>query len=121
MRVLVTGAAGLIGTAVLSHLAERGIPVTALVLDPAPDVRADRVVAGNAADPAAVEDALRDVTDVIHLAAIPTPSHDPGEVVFGQNALATFTVLDGAGHARPSMAPGWASSWTRSWPRSIRE
>jgi nucleoside-diphosphate-sugar epimerase len=62
------------------------------------------VVVGNAADPAAVEDAMRDVTDVIHLAAIPTPSHDPGETVFGQNTLATFTVLDRAGRAGVSRA-----------------
>ena len=111
MRVLVTGAAGLIGTAVLAHLAERGIPVTALVLDPAPGLPADRVVAGNAADPSAVEEALRDVTDVIHLAAIPTPLHDPGELVFGQNTLATFTVLDRAGRAgvrRAAIASSYA-------------
>jgi nucleoside-diphosphate-sugar epimerase len=111
MRVLVTGAAGLIGAAVLAHLAERGIPVTALVLEPAPGLRADRVVVGNAADPAAVEDAVRDVTDVIHLAAIPTPTHDPGELVFGQNSLATYTVLDRAGRAgvrRAAIASSYA-------------
>jgi nucleoside-diphosphate-sugar epimerase len=111
MRVLVTGAAGLIGTAVLAHLAERGIPVTALVLSPAPALLADRVVVGNAADPAAVDSALRDVTDVIHLAAIPTPTHDPAEVVFGQNTLATFTVLDRAGRGgveRAAIASSYA-------------
>jgi len=111
MRVLVTGAAGLIGTAVLAHLAERGIPVTALVLSPASGLLADRVVVGNAADPVAVDSALPDVTDVIHLAAIPTPSHDPGEVVFGQNTLATFTVLDRAGRAgveRAAIASSYA-------------
>jgi nucleoside-diphosphate-sugar epimerase len=98
-RVLVTGAAGLIGTAVLDLLAAAGLPATALVLDPAPRVRADRVVAGDARVPAVVDLALRDVTSVIHLAAIPTPLHDPDEVVFGQNTQATFTVLDRAGRA----------------------
>ena len=109
--MLVTGAAGLIGTAVLTHLAELGIPVTALVLSPAPGIPADRVVVGNAADPATVDLALRDATDVIHLAAIPTPSHDPGELVFGQNTLATFTVLDRAGRAgveRAAIASSYA-------------
>jgi nucleoside-diphosphate-sugar epimerase len=48
---------------------------------------------------------------VIHLAAIPTPLHDPGETVFGQNTLATFTVLDRAGRAgveRATIASSYA-------------
>jgi nucleoside-diphosphate-sugar epimerase len=68
-------------------------------------------VVATAADPEAVDSALRDVTAVIHLAAIPTPSHDPGEVVFGQNTLATFTVLDRAGRAgvpRAAVASSYA-------------
>lgn len=98
-RVLVTGAAGLVGSAVVRHLAERGVPVTALVLEPATDLAADRVVVGDARDPDVVDDALRDADAVIHLAAIPTPNTDPPEVVFGLNTQATFTVLDHAGRA----------------------
>ena len=98
-RVLVTGAAGLVGTAVLDLLAARATPVTALVLEPAPGITADRVVVGDARDPAVVTEALREVTAVIHLAAIPDPEHDAGEEVFGRNTLATFTVLDRAGQA----------------------
>jgi uncharacterized protein YbjT (DUF2867 family) len=115
MRVLVTGAAGPIGTAVLAHLAERGIPVTAPVLSPVPGLLADRVVVGNAADPAAVEDAVRDVTDLIHLAAIPTPSYPDivREIFPGAPVIA-------AGYARPSTAPGRGVTWTRSRPPSVR-
>ncbi len=98
-RVLVTGAAGLVGSAVLDLLAERGVPVTALVLEPAPELPADRVVTGDARDPAVVADALRDAGAVIHLAAIPHPNSDPPEVVFGLNTLATFTVLERAARA----------------------
>src|SRR6059036_226695 len=98
-RVLVTGAAGLVGTAVLDLLARRGVPVTALILEPVAEIRADRVVTGEAGDPAVVADALRDATSVIHLAAIPNPDHDPGDVVFGRNTGATFAVLDQAGQA----------------------
>ncbi len=98
-HVLVTGAAGLIGTAVLDLLAGRGVAITALVLEPGPRVRADRVVTGDAGDPAVVDEALRDADAVIHLAAIPNPMRDPDEVVFGRNTLATFTVLDRAGRA----------------------
>ncbi|MFI5892722.1 NAD-dependent epimerase/dehydratase family protein [Actinoplanes sp. NPDC051513] len=111
MRVLVTGAAGLVGSAVLTLLADRGVPVTALVLEQTPGLLADRVVAGDARCAEVVDEALHDVTDVIHLAAIPTPLHDPDEKVFGHNTLATFTVLDRAGRAgveRAAIASSYA-------------
>ncbi|WP_239162389.1 NAD-dependent epimerase/dehydratase family protein [Paractinoplanes rishiriensis] len=98
-RVLVTGAAGVIGTAVLDRLAADGVPATALVLDEPPPIRADRVVVGDAGDPDVVADALGGVTAVIHLAAIANPLNDPDHVVFGRNTRATFAVLDGAGRA----------------------
>jgi nucleoside-diphosphate-sugar epimerase len=100
MRVLVTGAAGLVGSATLDLLAAEGIPVTALVLEPpGRELPADRVIVGDAADVAVVAGALRDVDAVIHLAAIPTPLRDPGERIFAVNTLATFAVLDQAGQA----------------------
>jgi nucleoside-diphosphate-sugar epimerase len=102
-RVLVTGADGLVGTAVSELLAARGNPFTALIL---PDsakagkdikklAKADKVVQGDARDPDAVGEALRDVTKVIHLAAIPSPliSKD----VFAHNSQASYNVLDLAG------------------------
>jgi nucleoside-diphosphate-sugar epimerase len=155
-RVLVTGAAGLVGGAVLDLLAERGIPATALVLQPPqpqgppenhetpgragaqarvvaagpasadepPDqagaatgaahghgLRADRVVVGDARDGQVVDEALKDVDAVIHLAAIPHPDADPAELVFGLNTLATFTVLDRAARAgvtKASIASSYA-------------
>ncbi|GGK85151.1 NAD-dependent epimerase/dehydratase family protein [Mangrovihabitans endophyticus] len=111
-RVLVTGAAGLIGGAVLDLLAHRGVAATALVLDdPGRKLRADRVVVGDAGDPEVVDRALRDADAVIHLAAIATPTRDPGERVFGGNTLATFTVLDHAGRAgirRAAIASSYA-------------
>jgi nucleoside-diphosphate-sugar epimerase len=111
-RVLVTGAAGLIGGATLELLAECGIPATALVLgDPGRPLTADRVVTGDAGKPAVVARALRDVDAVIHLAAIPTPLNDPGERVFAGNTAATFTVLDQAAQAgvrRAAIASSYA-------------
>ncbi|MCO8276995.1 NAD(P)-dependent oxidoreductase [Actinoplanes sp. TRM 88003] len=95
-HVLVTGAAGLIGGAVLDLLAADGVTTTALVLDPG-DTRADRTLVGDARDVALVDDALDGCDAVIHLAAIPHPGRDPDEVVFGHNTQATFTVLDQAG------------------------
>jgi nucleoside-diphosphate-sugar epimerase len=100
MRVLVTGAAGLIGRATLDVLTADGIAATALVLEPpGRELPADRVIVGDAADVVTVAGALRDADAVIHLAAIPTPLQDPGERIFAVNTLATFTVLDQAGQA----------------------
>lgn len=112
MRVLVTGAAGLVGSATLDLLASSGIAATALVLEPpGRELPADEVVVGDAGDPAVVARALRGADAVIHLAAIPTPLKDPGERVFAVNTLATYTVLDQAGQAgigRAAIASSYA-------------
>ncbi|MFD3482206.1 NAD-dependent epimerase/dehydratase family protein [Streptomyces sp. NPDC058665] len=98
-RVMVTGAAGRIGRAVLTLLAERGIETNALVLEDPGDLTARRVVTGDAGDATAVRDALDGADAVIHLAAVPSPLHLTGREVFGGNTLATFTVLEEAGRA----------------------
>jgi nucleoside-diphosphate-sugar epimerase len=95
----VTGAAGLIGRAVLADLADRGVPATALILDGADDLAAERVVVGDAGDPAVVRSALAGVDAVVHLAAIPAPTLDTAHAVFTRNTGATFTVLEEAGQA----------------------
>jgi nucleoside-diphosphate-sugar epimerase len=111
-HVLVTGAAGLVGSAVLELLAAERIPATALVLEPpGTSPPADRVVVGDARDPDVVADALRDADAVIHLAAIPAPDSDPDHVVFAHNTQATFAVLDQAGRAgvrRAAIASSYA-------------
>lgn len=98
MRVLVTGAAGRIGRAALGLLSASG-PVNALVLKDPGDLPADLVVEGDATDPQAVAAALKGADAVIHLAAIPTPEHEPAERVFAVNTQSTFTVLEQAGRA----------------------
>ncbi|MEV1244243.1 NAD-dependent epimerase/dehydratase family protein [Nonomuraea sp. NPDC050022] len=97
MRVLVTGAAGRLGSAVLAELAARDIAVTALVeRDPGP-LAAERVVVGDARDPAAVRAALDGADAVIHTAALASPEVAAPEVVFAANTQATFVVLNEAG------------------------
>ncbi|RDV45198.1 NAD(P)-dependent oxidoreductase [Leifsonia sp. ku-ls] len=98
-RVLVTGADGSIGRATTERLLRLGVAVTALSLDFAADSPADRVIAGDARDEAVVARALEDVDALVHLAAIPHPSLGTPAVVFGTNAVATFTVLAKAGEA----------------------
>ncbi len=104
-RVLVTGAAGRLGRVTVSLLAGRGVAVTGLDrVDIDRDTPAARMVVGEATDPATVADALTGVDAVIHLAAIPAPTLDTPERVFGDNALSTFVVLDTAGRQGVSRA-----------------
>jgi len=98
-RVLVTGAAGRLGRVVLARLAGAGVATVGLDRVEATDTAADRVVTGDGADPDVVRDALDGVDAVVHLAAIPAPTLDTPERVFGGNSLATFAVLDAAGRA----------------------
>ncbi|WP_198664259.1 NAD-dependent epimerase/dehydratase family protein [Jiangella endophytica] len=96
-RVLITGAAGLIGRTACRHFAEAGHAVTALVLDDPGDLAADRVVVGDATDRGAVVEALAGAGAVVHLAAIPAPELGSPDAVFAGNTAATFAVLDAAG------------------------
>ena len=73
MRVLLTGATGFVGGAVLAALARRGDEVLALVRDPArlpagSDGRALRVVQGSLEDPPSA--ALADLDAVVHVAGL---------------------------------------------------
>ena len=69
--LLLTGASGLLGEAVLRRLIARGIPVRCLVRDPrrlgAQRVRVQLAI-GDLADPASWRNALRGVDTVVHLA-----------------------------------------------------
>lgn len=99
-RVLVTGAAGRLGRHVVARLAASGWSITALIADgddtSVVTAYADRLVEGNASDPDVARRSAAGVGSVVHLAAIAAPGLGPPEVVFGQNSLATFCVLDAA-------------------------
>lgn len=97
MRVLVTGAAGRIGRAVVAQLNEQGARVTGLVLADPGDLDVDTIVVGDAGDGRVVQRALRGADAVIHLAAIPTPEDRDATEVFTTNTRATFAVLEHAG------------------------
>ncbi|HMH59062.1 MAG TPA: NAD(P)-dependent oxidoreductase [Galbitalea sp.] len=96
-RVLVTGAAGNIGSATTHYLVERGIAVTALSLAGPFPPEADRTVIADATSPEAFARALDDVDAVVHLAAIPHPILGTPYEVFRTNVLSTFAVLSEAG------------------------
>lgn len=96
MRVVVTGAGGNIGRAVVARLGAAGVEVVALSLEPVTFQEAT-VVVGSAGDPDVVARAFQGHVDaVIHLAAIPAPTLGTALDVFNGNTRATFVVLDEA-------------------------
>jgi nucleoside-diphosphate-sugar epimerase len=101
MKVLVTGARGRVGRALVPALLAAGHEVRASDLatpswdrdlpgDPQEYVQADLNDAGAAYALANGVDA------VVHTAAIPQPVHNAPHVVFRNNMMATFNVLEGA-------------------------
>jgi nucleoside-diphosphate-sugar epimerase len=96
-RVLVTGAAGRLGSEVLRVVAAQGAAVVGL--DRHDPGGTDTFFTGSAADVGLVAEAMAGVDAVIHLAAIPRPTLGAPEEVFVGNAAATFVVLDQAARA----------------------
>jgi nucleoside-diphosphate-sugar epimerase len=99
MRILVTGARGKVGAATVDVLHRAGHEVTASdrlapVFEATPPwpryVQADVSDAGDAFAIVAKQDA------VIHAAALPDPQHNPAHVVFSNNLMATFNVIEAA-------------------------
>jgi nucleoside-diphosphate-sugar epimerase len=97
-RVLVTGASGLLGRAVVTDLLASGYAVHAI------DQRRPETLPDGPAwfmqadlhDVGQVAGAMKGCVAVIHLGAIPAPYSHADEVVFRNNTLATFTVFQAA-------------------------
>jgi uncharacterized protein YbjT (DUF2867 family) len=98
--LLLTGATGLVGSAVLRRLTARGEPVRCLVRDPrrlgAERVRVQLAI-GDLADPASWRHALRGVRTVVHLAA--TERDQPWATIEEIDGLAASRLLRAAERA----------------------
>ncbi|WP_328621455.1 NAD-dependent epimerase/dehydratase family protein [Streptomyces sp. NBC_00354] len=112
MRVLVTGAYGFVGNAVVRRLAEAGHDTVALTHRSAdasvPELPVSRVFRGDIRDGAALREALEGVQGVCHLAALTRvrESFEHPEEYEAVNAGGTVTLLDAlAAASTGSQAP----------------
>ena len=98
--LLLTGATGLVGRALLRRLTAAGTPVRCLVRDPhrlgRERVRV-QLALGDLADPQSFRNALRGVDVVVHLAA--TIRDQPRGSIEELNGIATWRMVEAAGRA----------------------
>jgi len=92
-RVLVTGGTGKAGRWVVRHLRERGYGVINADKAPSPEVHTFQV---DLTDLGQVFAVVEQVDAIVHLAAIPWPGEHAPEVVFRNNVMSTFNVLQAA-------------------------
>jgi nucleoside-diphosphate-sugar epimerase len=99
VKILVTGAAGMLGREVTAHLRSVGWSVRAHDLTPVDPDDADEVVTGDLRDPEVARPLVEGAAAVVHAAAIPYPKLDAEQDVFTTNVMGTYQVLDAAGRA----------------------
>jgi NADH dehydrogenase len=96
-RVLVTGASGFVGSAVIDQLLARGFAVTALVHRRLPGASAQiRTVTGGIFDPRALDDACSGCDAVIHLVGIIAEKPSRGMTFQRIHVLGSKNVIDAA-------------------------
>ncbi len=99
--ILLTGATGLVGGALLERLLSTGEDIRCLVRDPrrlGPNRVRVQITMGDLADPFAVRQAVRGVDTIVHLAA--TVRDQPGGSIEELNGVATIRLLREARHSR---------------------
>lgn len=93
MKVLVTGSNGRVGRYTVQDLLEHGYDVTGADLAPSSTVR---TYVTDFTDLGQTTSVMHGHDAVIHMAAIPSPTIHPAEVVFQNNVMSTFNVLQAA-------------------------
>ena len=100
--ILVTGATGNVGSALLHRLVADGQPVRALVRDPrrlGPDRVRVQIAMGDLVDASSFRHALRGVKTVVHLAAAIRDQERQGATIEEVNALGTLRLVRAAERA----------------------
>jgi uncharacterized protein YbjT (DUF2867 family) len=98
--ILLTGASGAVGSALLERLLAAGRPIRCLVRDPrelGPERVRVNLVLGDLADPSSMRHAMRGVDCVVHLAA--AIRDDPRASIEELNGLATVRLVRAAEEA----------------------
>src|SRR3954452_25605078 len=99
--LLLTGATGLVGSAVLRRLTAARIPLRCLARDPrrlGPERVRVQIALGDLSNPSSFRNALRGVATVVHLAA--AIRDQPRASIEELNAVATFRLVQAAERAR---------------------
>jgi NADH dehydrogenase len=92
--LLLTGATGLVGSAVLRRLVAAGTPVRCLVRDPRRLAVPAETITGDLADPRSLQEAVRGASTVVHLAA--AIRDQPGASIEDLNDRATRALVAAA-------------------------
>jgi nucleoside-diphosphate-sugar epimerase len=97
MKIGLTGGIGGVGSAITTQALARGDTVVSIdrVAPPAVAPGVTQVTA-DIADYHAMVEALAGCDAVIHMAAIPTPLHDPDDVVHNNNVVGSYNVMRAA-------------------------
>lgn len=98
MRVLITGAAGLIGRAAATHAQALGWEVRLIDLVPQAQAGFDPAVYAvcDMLDFAALREQMAGCDAVVHMAALRSPLHAPGQEVYRINMVGVFNVYEAA-------------------------
>src|ERR687884_1026003 len=100
MQVVVTGARGKVGRATVAALMEAGHDVRATDLIPPvferPEPGEPEYVQANLPDAGDAFAVVRGAEAVVHAAAIPEPTRNPPHVIFHNNLMATFNMVEAA-------------------------
>ena len=99
MKILVTGATGLLGNATAEYLVSKGHEVVAV--DRVDGVVAPNltVIVGDLTNLEFCDSVMSGIEAVIHLAAIPNPTDKRQHEVFSNNVVSSFAVFSAAAHA----------------------
>jgi Nucleoside-diphosphate-sugar epimerases len=96
MHVVVTGANGKLGRAVVSLLLEQSIEVVGLDKEVTHRQTGASFLQVDLCNPSQVLEALTGADAVVHLGAIPSPGKHPPELVYGNNIMSQFNVFEAA-------------------------